>query len=456
MGPLPNAIGSRKRTSSTRSVSLASLMVMLACLAISLLLAYEMRQNAPGRTVMVDFGGVYYGARCALLHIDPYDPAAVLRQFQVEGGQFLSDPHAARASQFAVTWGVYLPSALFVLIPIAILPWAVAQNLWIFLTAALLALAALLMLDLAGRAASVLSCCLLGFLLANCELLFKVGNLAGVAVSLCVIAAWCFLRRRFALAGVLLLAISLLLKPHDAGFIWLYFLLIGGTPRKRALQTLTIVAVLGVCSAIWVAQSSPNWTREMNHNLSFELAPGGVNDPGPSGITARGIVPIISIQSALSIFWNDPHFYNPVSYLIGGIPILIWLVAVFRKRPTPEAGLLAIAAISILTLLPLYHRTYDAKLLLLTVPACALLWTGKAAGRWIAVVLTAAAILVTSDIPIAFMLKLAEPLPDYPSTLAGKIVNLAVLRPAPIVLLALGSFYLWACLRYNPPQPEQP
>ena len=39
------------------------------------------------------------------------------------------------------------------------------------------------------------------------------------------------------------LAISLMLKPHDAGLVWLYFLLAGGIYRKRALQALVADAI---------------------------------------------------------------------------------------------------------------------------------------------------------------------------------------------------------------------
>lgn len=438
------------------AVKTKQIVVLLLCLAFSVSLAYQMRFSAPGRMVMVDFGGVYYGARCALRHIDPYEPDAVLQQFESEGGKFLANPTAARESRFAVTGDVYLPSALFVMIPLAILPWAVAQNLWIFLTAALLAWAAILMLELGGRAGSILSCFLLGFLLANCELLFKVGNVGGAAVSLCVIAAWCFHRRRYELAGVILLAISLLLKPHDSGFIWLFFLLSGGVMRKRALQTLALTAVLGLCSALWIAHSSPHWTHELHDNLAAVSVRGGTSDPGPTGITSRGIVPIVSLQSALSIFENDPRFYNPVSYLVGGILILIWALAVLRRPFSREGALLSLASVSVLTVLPIYHRTYDTKLLLLTVPACAFLWTAKDPKRWVALALTAAAIFFTSDIPIVLSLELTGHLSANPSALAGKLADLAILRPAPIVLLALGCFYLWVFLRHSCTQLEKP
>lgn len=423
---------------------------LLLCLAFSVSLAYQMRQSDPGRMLMVDFGGVYYGAHCALRHIDPYDPVAVLQEFESEGGRFLANPNAARESRYAVTWDVYLPSALFVVIPLAFLPWAVAQNLWILLTAALLALAAVLMLNLGGKTAGLLSCCLIGFMLANCELLFKVGNVAGAAISLCAIAAWCFLKRRYELAGVVLLAISLLLKPHDAGFIWLFFLLSGGIMRKRALQTVALTAVLGLCSALWITHSSPHWTRELHANLAAVSLPGGTSDPGLSGITSRGIVPIVSLQSDVSIFVSNPRFYNLLAYLAGGILILVWAIAVLRRPFSREGALLSLAAVSVLTLLPIYHRTYDAKLLLFAVPACALLWTARYPRRWLALVLTAAGIFFTSDIPVALSLKLAEPLPNNPPALPGKLLDLALLRPAPVFLLALGCFYLWIYLRYLP------
>ena len=62
---------------------------------------------------------------------------------------------------------------------------------------------------------------LLCLLLAGSGLLIEVGNVAGIVVRLYAVAVWCFLRERFAYAGVLCLAIGLLVKPHDAGLVWL-------------------------------------------------------------------------------------------------------------------------------------------------------------------------------------------------------------------------------------------
>ena len=428
--------------------------VLVLCATLSSLWSFTLRQDAQGGIKMVDFGEIYYGAKCALLHKDPYNSGTVLQEFKAEGGRFPKDPYAARVAPIVTSNGVNLPTALVLLAPLAVLPWGVTQTLWAALTAGLLALAACLLWDLGAKAAPVLWIVLAGFILMNCENLLILGNVAGVSVSLCVVAAWCFLRERYALAGVMLLAISLVLKPHDAGLIWLYFLLAGGALRKRALQTLLVTGVLGLAAVVWIAPVSPHWVRELSRNLDAELVRGGVDDPGPLGLGSRNIAQIVDLQAVISVFDDDPHFYNPASYLIAGSLILIWAFAVMKRRFAQGQAPLALAAISAFTLLPVYHRPYDAKLLLLAIPACAMLWPERGPRRWVALILTSAGILVTSDIPIAIVLGVTHPMSFSASTFAGKMLMLLLLRPAPLVLLAIGCFYLWIFIRYNPAAAE--
>ena len=61
-----------------------------------------------------------------------------------------------------------------------------------------LILASFLMWDIGAELAPVITGALIGFLLANSELCLVVGNVAGIVVSLCVVAAFlCFIKRRF-------------------------------------------------------------------------------------------------------------------------------------------------------------------------------------------------------------------------------------------------------------------
>jgi len=427
--------------------------VLLVCVSIPCYIACGFRQEFGKQILMVDFGEIYYGARCAIHHCDPYDPTSMLHEFRADGGHFSDKlgPAQAEVDQIVVTRTDNLPTALFLAVPIALLPWNLAQNFWMIFTAALLIAAAFLTWDLGAGAAPIIWVALAGFMLANSHLLFQRGNVAGVVESLCIIAVWCFLKERHAWAGVLLLGISLVLKPHDSGLVWLYFLLAGGALRKRALQTLAVTGILAICAVLWIKPISPHWTAEMHQNLDFLLAHGGASDPGPDGIGAGTSAAIIDMQGALSFFEDDPRFYNPVSYLTCGILLLVWGLKVLRSHVSMESARLALAAVSALSLLPVYHRPYDAIILLLALPACAMLWKEPGLKRWFALGLTSGGILITGTTPLFLLYENARVLTAFAARFPGRLPIVLVLRPVPFVLLAMGCFYLWLFLRYTPP-----
>lgn len=428
--------------------------VVIVCIAFSVLCSFAIRQSAGNVTLMCDFGEIYFGSRVALQRQDPYDPNSVwnyeLKQLAAEGQKLPASPAEAEMARIVLAIDRNLPTTLFLLIPLAILPWAIAQYIWMFLLSGLLALAAFLIWDLGAAAAPDVWLLFGGFLLLNCQGLLVDGNAAGITVGFCVIAAWCFLRQRHELLGALLLAIALAVKPHDAGLIWLYFLIAGGILRKRALQVLAIIAALSLCAAIWMAFASPQWFQHLHANLAATATSGALNNPALSATTNNGAGQIIDLQADLSILWNNPLFYNLTTYFLVGALILVWALATLTRRVTLQGAQLALASISALSMLPVYHRSNDAKLLLLAIPACAVLWTSKGATRWIALALTSAAIFFTADIPLAILGEIAGSLAIAPSTLSGKLAAVLLRRPTPIVLLATGCFYLWIYLRHAP------
>jgi len=98
-------------------------------------------------------------------------------------------------------------------------------------------------------------------------------------------------------------------------------------------------------------------------------------------------------------------------------------------------------------MLPLYHRPHDAKLLVLTIPACAMLVAqGGGIGK-IALFLNAAAILFISDIPLAVLALFTNRMHLTTDGLTGKAEVILLARPIPLVLLALSVFYLWVYIR---------
>jgi hypothetical protein len=235
-------------------------------------------------------------------------------------------------------------------------------------------------------------------MLANSETLVGLGNAAGIAIGLCVIAAWCFLSGRHWVIGVFCLAFSLMLKPQDAAFVLLFFLLAGGIYRKRAVQSVAVAFAFGLPVVLWITSILPLWPKELAANLTFLTARGGICDPGPTSILWP--TAMVNLQTVISLFDNDPHLYNLVTYTLCGALLLPWAYTTIRSKLSVQSAWIALAAISAITLLIDYHRRNDTKLLLLSVPACAMLFSqGGRKGR-LALALTSASILLYRRHPL--------------------------------------------------------
>ncbi len=423
---------------------LDGLYLMLLGSVVFLLLGGVLEQGAA--TKLVDFRVVYYPARCLLEHADPYMEADVLRVYHAEGADSPKDSEKVRQ---IVTRYFYLPTAFAFTVPFALAPWWLAASIWMAITIASFLFSAFLIWNLAADRSPVLSGVMVGFFVANSELLIVTGNAAAIAISFCVIAVWCFVRDRFVLAGILCLAMGLALKPHDTGLVWLYLLLAGGVYRKRALQTLVAAVVLSLPALLWVWHVSPNWIQELNANIAAFAVHGGINDPGLASSGAHGLDMLISLQAVTGMFWDNPLVYNSVTYIMCVPLLLAWAFVTLRSRPTPRNLWLALAAIAALTMLPVYHRQNDAKLLLLTVPACAMLWAEGGAIGWLAIVANSAVFVLTGDLPWAILLAVINKLHLPASGLSAQLAAGVQILPAPLVLLVVGVFYLWVYARHR-------
>lgn len=392
------------------------------------------------RVTMQDFKVVYYPARCLIQHCDPYNESAVLRVYQAEGGESAFD--TANQRQFATRY-IYLPTAFLFTTPFALLPWGPAHILWMALTVGSLVLASFLTWSLGADYAPVISGCLIGFMLSNSEVVVILCNAGGIAVSLCAIAVWSFLRDRFVGAGIVCLAISLALKPQDAGLIWLYFLLAGGVFRKRALQTLLATVSLSLPGILWVWHTAPLWMQEWHANVLAFSAHGGLTDPGPASANGYGLSMMVNLQTVMSALWDDPRFYDPATYLVVAPLFLVWMFVTLRSHASPRRNWLALATIAALSMLPVYHRLNDAKLLLLTVPACAMLMAEGGIIGWFALLINAAGFVLTGDLPWVVLLGFVRYMHLSTAGLSGQILRTVFVFPSPLILLTMAVFYLW-------------
>lgn len=385
---------------------------------------------------MIDFKEFYFGAKCLVEHHDPYQPSQLWALYKRDAGEV---PSALSSVVVAAHGHVTpnFPTTFFLVAPLALMPLKVAGAIWFVLSAVAFVLATFAMWNAGAEFSPLMAGALVFLFLVNSEMLLALGNTVGLVVGLSVIAVWCFLQNRFTVAGAICLAVALVMKPHDVGLIWLYFLLAGGMARKRALETLLPVAALVVPAVLWTAQIAPHWLHEMEANQLALMQRGGLNDPGPHG-GGFGVNMTQCLQTIVSRFWDNPHFYNPFVYIVCGALLIIWMRKTVQSEFSPRLAWFAIAAIVPLTILVVYHRSYDARLLLLSVPACAMLWQRGGRLGWWALGLTLTAIILTGDI---FWIVLFQITHYSGASLAFGVI------PAPLILLALSGFYLYVYVR---------
>lgn len=396
--------------------------------------------KAPHISRMGDFKAVRYASQALIHDHDPYSEPVLHRIYTTAPENRM----LAAVPLIRLHWAtrcINLPTTLVLFVPLALLPWSVAHLLWGILIATSILLATYLVWELGSawspRASGVL---ILLFLTAG-QIVLEIGNTAGVVIGLCVIGALCLIRQRYIPVGILLLALALVLKPQDAGFVWLYFLLAGGNHRRRALQTLVVVAAIAIPSVIWVHEVSPHWAQELHSNLVHDSYPGEINDPAGFSVdpAVHGAMNV-SLQTVVGVFTCDPHVYNPLAYLLCAPFILLWGMAVLRTPPSIERDWLALAAIVPFSMLVCYHRQYDTLLIILAIPACAMLWAERKREGKLALILTLLTGLASSNFILELFGSLTYHLRESTNGLGGELLNAALARPVPLAMLMQGIF----------------
>jgi hypothetical protein len=402
------------------------------------------------RVPLMDFRTAYYSGKCLLhQHCDPYSENDIQRLWAQHPERFAVAGH----SSLVVTRDVYLPSAFPFTATMALLPFTAAEVLWFLLISGSTIVACFLMWNAAVNQMPVLAGSLLCFCLANSGSLLYFGNPAGFVVPLTVIAAWCIIREKFVWAGIAFLVVGLAFKPHDAGLIWLYFLLAGGTYRKRALQALALVTVICLPVVLWVTHVSPHWPQQISDTLAIFSSRGGMNDP----TAGHGTCVLTNIQTVTSFFLGNQSTYNLAAYILCAPLFLVWALITLRTRPSAQQASFALASIAALSMLPFYHRQYDAKLIILAVPALAILWARRDKLAWTGLTVTSAAFILNGDLPWVVFIAVVKRLHLSSAGAPGRLITAIWDFPVPLSLLAMGVFYLWIYARssLNPASAEE-
>lgn len=305
-----------------------------------------------------DFIPEYAGARCLIHGCNPYNPQELIAQYVAGHG----NPKFAGQTVYVA---VYPPSSLLALTPLALFHYRTAFIIWALLGGSSLIVATALVLWVTARDPSWIPTLLASLILILGDGLLGMGNPATVSCSLAVIGTMLFLMDRHISLGTAALTLSLAIKSQVAGLIIVYLLVRGVRRRWAALSlggglVFPLVAVL----ILEMHSGSQHWLVSLRANLAELVLPGHVNDPTPANPQGG----LTNLQTLTSVFLTNPKAWNAVALGITLLLFVLWIVLVKKLEINSPNHFLALPPLLVLSLFPIYHRSCDALLLLLSFP----------------------------------------------------------------------------------------
>ncbi len=386
----------------------------------------------------IDFVPAYTEARCLLHGCNPYDTSQQQQQYFQAGGRADEQP------EWDHEIPVYPPSTLLVLSPLALISFPAARMLWFLLNGCLFATAAGVTLSLCPRPQRWRATILVSLILASSGILLELGQPSIFAISLLIIGSSLFLCDRMLPFAALLLLLSLAVKPQIGGLIVLY-LLVRGIHRRYAAVALAgaFALLLSAGLILRMNPSSANWTSDISANISASMD-SGFNNPRPANEQA---VCNINLQAITSIFFADARKFNAAAWAVFLVLLAAGGAVILRVKADPEVNLLALGALAALTLTPVYHRFYDTRMLLISIPAVAIVYRkSRLWGAFIGILTVLAIISVQSR--LQFILQHHA---LWQSIMQNKFLFILLLREQNLELPILFCLYIVAiCLMRFP------
>jgi hypothetical protein len=305
-----------------------------------------------------DFTSLYVAARAWVQGSPPYQAANLLRIWTSLGREPIDiytsshDPVQTRP--------IYPPTTLALVAPFAILPWRLALTAWILAETASAVVLAVMLASVLNLPSTPWKIIFIAAALALAP--FHTGicraNPAVFSITLAGLAVWASLRQRPRLGGVLL-AISLCLKPPLGCALLLYYWLIR-RDRRLCISCISTAALVTVVAVGWLVVLGNHWWTDLGANLRYLEVPGTAQDftsANPTRFT------MINLQVLFFAIFRNTAAANSAAYAVSGA-----LAATFfflkRSRHAPTE-LLEASTVAVLSLLPTYHRSYEAAVLAL-------------------------------------------------------------------------------------------
>jgi hypothetical protein len=311
-----------------------------------------------------DFISPYIQSRNWIRGVDPYSPQNLVIGWPSDAKK--SDFLASDLSDGSLVRKRGIPTAyplpaLALIAPLAFLSWSIADVLWLAISLAAYIVTILTVCSLANLSwADRRTYFFLAFALALAPFHtgLAVGSIVIVALAPAVVALWALRHRNDVFAGFLLiLAVSL--KPQ-IGLPFLFYCLVRRQWRAAATGA-TGVLILAAIGTFRLAISGTHWMQSYLYDNRVLFSNGSLGDFTEKNPIRFGL---INLQVGLYALLGSRNWANILTVAITATLGMVWLFLLTRRERHFDS-LVALCALAVLSLLPIYHRIYDASLLIL-------------------------------------------------------------------------------------------
>jgi len=260
----------------------------------------------------------------------------------------------------------YPPTAFPLLASVAWLPWQVARKVWLAISLLIFGFTVFSLVSLKSfnwREKQTYLFIALALALVPFHTGLAAGSIAIVAVGFCALAVLAA-DRQWNIAAAVLFGIAVGLKPQ-IGLPFLFYYLL----RRRWLVVSTSAALLLILagSAVFhLAMNHTPWLDNYRYDNRILFARGSLGDFTESDHIRFSLV---NLQVLLYTFVPDRAGANIAALVITAVLGLLWLLLLHRRADNHDQ-LLELATLTVLSLLPVYHRLYDASLLIFPLAWC--------------------------------------------------------------------------------------
>jgi Glycosyltransferase family 87 len=253
---------------------------------------------------------------------------------------------------------------LVVMAPVAAFPWAIAKIIWllILLTSFAATVWVFAALDGSQNEARILIFVAVCLAFAPFHTGIANGNTSILVIGLCALAIKAGKEKRDTTAG-LLFGFACSIKPQLGAFLVLYYLV----RQQWRLFTMAVgcTAGLNFIAVLNLRLRGSAWIQDYLNNARGFVTSNNIDSFASDN---PGRFSLINLQVPFFSLTRNSDSANLWAFVVTGFLVCAWIFFVLRRKH--ELELLSLGTIATIALLPVYHRFYDAGVLVISLCWC--------------------------------------------------------------------------------------